>query len=122
QSFNTSNVTGIAANQRKDFQPDMTLGGPIMRNKIWFFGSYRRVQRDQTFNNAPVPVASRGNLWFLKVTGQVNSNQRVQVSVQYDKVTQANAVIRGTVGPNRSIGSTTTGIGTNPATMQITNP
>jgi Carboxypeptidase regulatory-like domain len=27
QSFNTSNVSGIAANQRKDFQPDTTLGG-----------------------------------------------------------------------------------------------
>src|SRR5437867_8864481 len=58
-SFNTTNVTGIAANQRKDLQPDLTLGGPIVRNKIWFFGSYRRVQRDQTFNNAPVPVEFR---------------------------------------------------------------
>src|SRR5207248_5326457 len=36
-SFNSSNVTGIAANQRKDLQPDLTLGGPIMRDKIWFF-------------------------------------------------------------------------------------
>ena len=38
QSFNTSNVTGIAANQRKDYQPDTTLGGPILRNRLWFFG------------------------------------------------------------------------------------
>src|SRR5712671_2633014 len=38
QSFNTSNVTGIPANQRKDLQPDLTLGGPIARDKIWFFG------------------------------------------------------------------------------------
>ena len=99
QSFNTSNVSGIAANQRKDFQPDTTLGGPIMRNKVWFFGSYRRVQRDQTFNNAPVPVQNRGNLWFLKVTTQLNNNQRLQVSVQYDRVIQENAVVRGLVGP-----------------------
>ena len=53
---------------------------------MWFFGAYRRVQRDQTFNNAPVPVSSRGNLWFMKITAQVNNNQRLQVSVQYDKV------------------------------------
>jgi Carboxypeptidase regulatory-like domain/TonB dependent receptor len=120
QSFNTSNVSGIAANQRKDFQPDTTLGGPILRNRVWFFGSYRRVQRDQTFNNAPVPVQNRGNLWFMKVTTQLNNNQRLQVSVQYDKVIQENAVIRGSVAPGRSIGSTTTGLSS--ATMQIANP
>src|SRR2546426_10443792 len=108
QSFNTTNVTGIAANQRKDLQPDLTLGGPIVRNKIWFFGSYRRVQRDQTFNNAPVPVESRGNLWFVKLTGQINSSQRLQFSVQYDKITQTNAVIRGSTAPARGIGSTST--------------
>src|SRR5436190_6147812 len=104
QSFNTSNVAGIAANQRKDYQPDTTLGGPILRNRVWFFGSYRRVQRDQTFNNAPVPVYNRGNLWFMKITAQVNNNQRLQVSVQYDKVIQENAVIRGSVAPGRTIG------------------
>ncbi len=120
QSFNTSNVTGIAANQRKDYQPDTTLGGPILRNRVWFFGSYRRVQRDQTFNNAPVPVSNRGNLWFMKITAQVNNNQRLQVSVQYDKVIQENAVIRGSVAPGRTIGSTTTGLSS--ATMQIANP
>src|SRR5580765_7086216 len=120
QSFNTSNVTGIAANQRKDYQPDTTLGGPIVRNRVWFFGSYRRVQRDQTFNNAPVPVGTRGNLWFLKGTAQLTNNQRLQVSVQYDKVTQENAVIRGSVAPGRTIGSTTTGLSS--ATMQIADP
>jgi hypothetical protein len=127
QSFNTSNVSGIAANQRKDLQPDTTLGGPIMRNKVWFFGSYRRVQRDQTFNNAPVPVQNRGNLWFLKVTTQLNNNQRLQVSVQYDRVIQENAVVRGLVAPGRTIGSTSVGIGTNGSAtngppMQIVDP
>src|SRR5947207_7217722 len=83
QSFNTSNVTGIPPNQRKDYQPDTTLGGPIVRDRIWFFGSYRRVQRDQTFNNAPVPVGTRGNLWFLKGTTQLANNQPLSVSIQY---------------------------------------
>jgi len=127
QIFNTTNVNGIAANQRKDYQPDMTLGGPIMHDKAWFFGSYRRIQRDQTFNNAPVPVLNRGNLWFIKVTSQLSNNHRLQVSMQYDKVTQENAVVRGLVAPGRTIGSTSTGIGTNASTtngpsMQIVDP
>src|ERR1051326_5785560 len=76
QNFNGTNVQGIPANRRKDFQPDMTLGGPIMRNKAWFFGAYRRVQTDQTFSNAPVPVLRRGNLWFLKGTAQLHDDHR----------------------------------------------
>ena len=66
QSFNGSNVDGIPANRREDYQPDLTLGGPIKRDRIWFFGAYRRVQTDQTFNNAIVPVQRRGNLWFVQ--------------------------------------------------------
>src|SRR5437773_3544508 len=77
QSFNTANVQGIPANRRKDVQPDFTLGGPIVRNKAWFFGSYRRVQQDKTLNNAPVPVQMRGNLWFVKGTLQPHNDHRL---------------------------------------------
>src|SRR5215467_4495183 len=75
QRFNGSNVQGIPANRREDYQPDLTLGGPIVRNEIWFFSAYRRVQTDQTFNNAAVPVERRGNLWFAKVTTQMRNSQ-----------------------------------------------
>jgi hypothetical protein len=59
QRFNGTNVQGIPANQRQDYQPDLTLGGPIKRDRVWFFSAYRRVQTDQTFNNATVPVQRR---------------------------------------------------------------
>src|SRR5262249_61300305 len=98
-----------------------TLGGPIKRDEIWFFSAYRRVQTDQTFNNAQVPVKRRGNLWFLKGTMQVAQDHRLQVSLQYDRTVQANAIFRGTVAPNRNLGlltsSTTAGLGS--ATPQI---
>jgi len=121
QSFNGSNVQGIPANQRQDFQPDLTLGGPIKRDSIWFFTAFRRVQTDQTFNNTVVPVQRRGNLWFVKGTLQMARDHRVQVSLQYDRTIQANAIFRGTVAPNRNLGlltsSTSTGLGS--ATPQI---
>jgi hypothetical protein len=127
KSFNDSNVQGIPANRRKDLQPDTTLGGPILRNKAWFFGAYRRVQQDQTFNNAPVPVERRGNLWFLKGTTQLHNDHRLSISFQYDKTTQANAVIRGSVAPGRSIGTLTSSItgtttGLSSSTPQLVNP
>src|SRR5204863_4336768 len=95
QSFNGSNVQGIPANQRQDVQPDLTLGGPIKRDLIWFFTAFRRVQTDQTFNNTVVPVQRRGNLWFVKGTLQMARDHRLQVSLQYDRTIQANAIFRG---------------------------
>jgi len=62
QNFNGSNVQGIPANKREDYQPDLTLGGPIERDRIWFFSAYRRLQPDQALNNAVVPLVSRPRL------------------------------------------------------------
>src|ERR1051326_6069126 len=112
QSFNGSNVQGIPANRREDYQPDLTLGGPIKRDAVWFFSAFRRVQTNQTFNNTIVPVQRRGNLWFLKGTAQLASNHRLQVSLQYDRTTQANAIFRGSVGPGRNLGFVTSSTGT----------
>src|SRR5207244_7132838 len=117
-----SNVQGIPANRREDYQPDLTLGGPIVHDRVWFFSAYRRVQTDQTFNNAVVPVQRRGNLWFGKVTAQVRNNHRLQLSMQYDRTIQASAIFRGTVAPNRSLGLLTSGTTTgtlSSATPQI---
>jgi Carboxypeptidase regulatory-like domain len=124
QRFNGTNVQGIPANRREDYQPDLTLGGPIQRNKIWFFMAYRRVQQNQTFNNAPVPVEKRGNLWFVKGTAELHQNHRLQVSFQYDRTVQANAIFRGAVGPSRSLGVSTssTSSGLSSSTPQITAP
>jgi hypothetical protein len=122
QSFNGSNVEGIPANRREDYQPDLTLGGPIQRDRIWFFSAYRRVQTDQTFNNAVVPVERRGNLWFGKVTTQLQNNHRLQVSFQYDRTVQANAVFRGTVAPNRNLGVLTSATSTPAGALSTATP
>ncbi|HEX6976213.1 MAG TPA: TonB-dependent receptor, partial [Vicinamibacterales bacterium] len=105
ESFNSSNVSGVAPNQRKDIQPDMTLGGPIMRDRMWFFGAYRRVHEDQTLNNAPVPRERRGNQIYVKITTQLNNDHRLTASVQYDKTRAKNAVIRSSgVGASSASG------------------
>src|SRR5262245_5480395 len=123
-SFNGSNVEGIPANQRVDYQPDLTFGGPVQRDRVWFFSAYRRVQTDQTYNNAPVPVQRRGNLWFLKLTTQLRTDHRLQASFQYDRTIQANAIVRGTVGPNRNLGllTSSTTAPTWSSTPRITAP
>src|SRR5437867_2223301 len=109
QRFNGANVTGVAPNQRTNTQPDFTLGGPIRRDKIWYFTAYRRLQEDVTQNNAPVPAQNRGNLWFAKATTQLHSNHRLQVTFQSDRTVQKNGAIRSVVnfvpGAGRTFGS-----------------
>ena len=112
-AFNSSNVTGVAANQRKDIQPDLTLGGPVMKDKVWFFGAYRRVQEDQTLNNAPVARERRGNQVYMKVTTQLNDAHRLSASIQYDKTRAKNAVIRSS-----GVGATSASGGLSSATPQ----
>jgi len=106
QKFNSSNIDGVPPNQRKSVQPDFTLGGPIMKNRIWFFSAYRRVQEDQTVNNAHVPLQPRGNQIYLKGTGEIAATQRVSFSFQWDRTNAVNAVLRttGTGAPSTTAG------------------
>jgi hypothetical protein len=116
-SFNSSNVVGVPPNDRRDFQPEVTLGGPIRRDRVWFFGSYRRIHEDQTISNAPVPRQRRGNLAYAKVTAQISSAHRLSVQWQYDRTRLANAVIRSSaVGASSSTG------GISGATPRLADP
>jgi hypothetical protein len=116
-AFNSSNVEGVAPNQRTDIQPDFTLGGPIALDQIWFFGAYRRIYEDQTLNNAPVPRERRGNQVYVKITSQMNDAHRLSASVQYDKTRAKNAVIRNSVTGGNSATS-----GLSSATPQLVAP
>jgi Carboxypeptidase regulatory-like domain len=115
-AFNSSNITGVPANERKDVQPDLTLGGPIHRDRVWFFGAYRRVQEDQTLNNAPVPRERRGNQIYAKVTTELGPRHRLSASFQYDRTRARNAVMRSS-----AIGATSTTGGLSSATPQLVN-
>ena len=106
QAFNSSNVAGVPANQRKSVQPDFTLGGPIAKNRVWFFGAYRRVQEDQTVNNAQVALQRRGNQIYVKGTAELGAGQRMSASFQWDRTDAVNAVLRttGTGAPSTTAG------------------
>ena len=106
QSLNSSNVAGVSPNQRQSIQPDFTLGGPIEKNRVWLFGAYRRVQEDQTLNNAQVPLQRRGHQIYVKGTADLGGNQRVSASFQWDRTNAINAGLRtsGTGAPSTTAG------------------
>lgn len=117
EKFNSTNVEGVAPNRRKDVQPDLTLGGPIAKDKVWFFGAYRRVQTDLTQNNAPVAQERRGHQWYVKVTSQLSPNHRLQGQFQWDRTTARNGIIRSS-----AIGATSGTSGISSLSPQLVDP
>jgi len=81
-------------------QIDLSLGGPVMRDRIWFFGSFRRsdltngisrsdfnyrnvIANDPSFQS--FDNTQKTNLPFVKVTAQVNPKHEVTGFYQSDR-------------------------------------
>ena len=79
---------------------DGSIGGPIVRNKVWFFGSFRDqrienfISRTQFFiDNAaalapgqePFQNTTNAQNWFVKLTAQLNQNHNMLFSVANDR-------------------------------------
>jgi hypothetical protein len=81
-------------------QTDLTLGGPLMKDRLWFFGTYRYadlingISRNEddlarllAFNPAFVPFdnTSKSHQPYIKVTSAGNPNQQISGFWQYDR-------------------------------------
>jgi hypothetical protein len=53
RSFNGNNVPGGVPLDQELHQPDLALGGPLIKDKTWFFVSYRRTFLNQGVTRAP---------------------------------------------------------------------
>jgi len=58
-------------------EADLTLGGPILRDRLWFFVAYQYVSSDNTPAGAPTTRSFVGNYPLAKLTWQVDSNWRI---------------------------------------------
>lgn len=91
-------------NNGKRVQPDMGGGGPIIKDKLFWFGSYRfsstefGVSRSESEialfkqldpNFTPVNNVQEGHIYSGKITGRMNQNHQFQGLYQYDKTPQS---------------------------------
>jgi outer membrane receptor protein involved in Fe transport len=60
-----------------------SLGGPIMRDRLWYFGNYQRIDQTSTVINFPSPVDASQDAYFAKVTAQASTRSRIDAFYQY---------------------------------------
>ena len=101
KSWNGSNTApGESAAITEVFQPDLSLGGPILRDKAWFFGAFRYTRRDVGISRDATQLAalralqpnfeeftnnSRSKYYFVKGTTQLSPKHQVYGFFQYDQ-------------------------------------
>ena len=81
-------------------QWDLSLGGPIVRNRVWFFGAFRYADLTNGISRTPLNTANitafapdfepfdnylKSNQPFVKVTAQVTNRHELSAFYQNDR-------------------------------------
>ncbi len=80
----------------------VTLGGPIIKEKLWFFGSYQRKSRETDVvdptTRAPLRTVNREDkLGFMKLTWQITDDDRLVASYFNDPATISGSTVATTL-------------------------
>ena len=68
----------------KDWDIALNVGGPIVKDKLWFFASAERVQADESRPGALEPYKSSKTLFLGKLTWQVIPSATLEGLFEYD--------------------------------------
>jgi hypothetical protein len=83
-------VKGASSANATYFNPAVSIGGPIVRNRLWYFGTWKMDYENYQYPNTVVTPdltrERRGNLIYTKVTAQMTANNTVSASFGYDRV------------------------------------
>lgn len=63
----------------KDYEGGGNLGGPLKRDRLWFFGSYHRQKQERSQSDFPEPISVTQWQSTVKLDGQVNATNRFGV-------------------------------------------
>ncbi len=95
----------------------LSVGGPILKDRLWYFVSAEQIVDQQTPIGAPVPVELKNPRYLMKFTWQATTNATLEAFAEYDAVYREHRGIdnetaveasRKQEGPNHSYGLTWT--------------
>jgi outer membrane receptor protein involved in Fe transport len=70
--------------------PSITLGGPIMRDKLWFYVGYDKPKFETRSPLRTLPDITDNNLYDLKLTGEFGANHRAWLGLHYEDTSTYN--------------------------------
>ena len=90
-SLQSNNVTsalqsqGVGTGAGIDHLYDGTifLGGPIKRDRVWFFENFRYLNENDIHSDFSAPLTTRDKMNFVKVTSQITKASKVEVGFYY---------------------------------------
>jgi Carboxypeptidase regulatory-like domain/TonB dependent receptor len=97
--WNANNAPGGTSNGFEIVQPDASLGGPVLRDKAWFFGAYRYTNNSLEVSRTPTQIANlralvpgfepltmdtEASYFFFKGTAQLTPLHRLEGFWQRD--------------------------------------
>jgi hypothetical protein len=95
----------IPGNAFSTYDAAVTLGGPIIQDKLWFFGSFQKKSRDTDVGDAATGALMRSvkrdeKLGFMKVTWQATDNDRLSATF-FNDPTKISGSTDSTIQNNR---------------------
>ena len=99
ESWNGNNAGAGSVRYNEVFQPDLSLSGPLMKGKVWFFGSYRYTRVNSGIGRTAAQIATlkavkpdfepfdnqvRSHNYYLKLTAQLSPKHQVFGFYQQD--------------------------------------
>jgi len=99
EDWNGNNAPGGTSNGFEIVQPDVSLGGPVLKDKAWFFGAYRYTNNSLEVSRTSVQVANlralapgaeaqtmdtEASYFFFKATSQLSASHRLEGFWQRD--------------------------------------
>jgi outer membrane receptor protein involved in Fe transport len=74
----------LAATTKKNWEGNFTLGGPIIKDKIWFYGAFDYIRSDSLPVNWSLLNSYWGRYADLKISAEPFRNNRAWVSYHYE--------------------------------------
>jgi len=101
RSFNWSNVPGGAAAMRSYYIPNLTISGPIIKDKLWFLASYKYNNEISQYANTIVTKEllsdTKGHMPYIKLTWQPAAKHTISAVYQNDYQTVVGGAYASTI-------------------------